>query len=909
MPRRPLHEMMDPIEGTMRMGGNSHSGTLPTTILIVDDMPENIGVLGELLRDAGYDVRAANSGAIALRYALLQPQPSLILLDIMMPEMDGHEVLRQLKEGALTRNIPVIFLTALDDPHSLARGLSEGAADYIPKPIQPEVVLARVATQLEVYRAREWLRNQNAFLEAEVDRRLAEARRIQDEAERTEAKLNHQRELILSSAAEGIFGMDADGVINFANPAAEALLGYDPGGLAGRSDRELFHDQDADSGLRQGDRLPTHGGNGRGMAIRSREEVFRRKDGTSITLEFTSTPVFEEGGVAGAVVTLQDISERKRYMAQLERKSNYDDLTGLPNRNLLNDRLQRSIEQPRDGDMQLAVMVLNLDRFKSLNDSLGHSAGDHVLQIVAKRLGMLTRKGDTLARLDGDEFVLVAEAPEAELATLLAQPILDRLAPHFSFADREFFLSGSIGIALFPKDGEDSDTLVRNATAAMLRAKAAGGNRMNFYAPEMNARSLQRLDMENGLRRALDTNELVVHYQPQLSLRTGEIIGAEALVRWQHPEKGLIMPGQFIALAEECGLILPLGEWVLRTACAQNKAWQDAGLPPITVAVNMSARQFAAQDVVKLAAATLAETGLNPAYLELELTESAVMADADAFIKTTEQLKGLSITLSIDDFGTGFSSLSYLKRFAIDRLKVDQSFVRDVTQDTNSAAIALAIISLAHSLKLSAIAEGVETEAQLNYLRRHNCDEMQGYYFSRPVAAGEFEAMLRERRRLVLPMADQVPSRTLLLIDDEPAILSSLKRLLRREGYTILTAESGTAGLDLLASTDVGVVISDARMPEMSGGEFLGRVREMYPDILRIMLSGYTDLKAVTTAVNSGELFSFLTKPWDDAELIETVRDAFRHHERRIRLHRPEPAGSPNSTNCNTDPKAPGDDR
>lgn len=865
----------------MLMNGNSTSGTLPTTVLIVDDMPENIGVLGELLRDAGYDVRAANSGPIALRYAALPPQPSLILLDIMMPEMDGFEVLRRLGESELTRNIPVIFLTALDEPQSVARGLRQGAADYIPKPIQPEVVLARVATQLEVYRAREWLRNQNAFLEAEVARRLAETRRIQDEAERTEAKLNHQRELILHSAAEGIFGIDAAGVITFANPAAEGLLGYEPGELPGHDAMEVFPAEGPEREQRRSDRLPTHTVDGSGIPIRNHEEVFRRRDGSPVTLEFTSTPVFEEGRPAGAVVTLQDISERKRYMAQLERKSNFDDLTGLPNRNLLNDRLQRSIEQPRDEAMQLAVMVLNLDRFKPLNDSLGHSAGDHVLQIVAKRLGTHIRKGDTLARLDGDEFVLVAESPEAELATLLAQPILESLEPPFSFADREFFLSGSIGIALFPKDGEDSDTLVRNATAAMLRAKAAGGNRFNFYAPEMNARSLQRLDMENGLRRALDTNELVVHYQPQLSLRTGEIIGAEALVRWQHPEKGLIMPGQFIALAEECGLILPLGEWVLRTACAQNKAWQDAGLPPITVAVNMSARQFAAQDVVKLAAATLAATGLDPGYLELELTESAVMADADAFIKTTEQLKGLSITLSIDDFGTGFSSLSYLKRFAIDRLKVDQSFVRDIVSDVNSAAIAQAIISLAHSLKLSAIAEGVETEAQLDFLRRRNCDEMQGFYFSKPVTAVEFEKMLFDRRKIEFSTVEQLPSRTLLLVDDEPGILSSLKRLFRREGYRILAADNGMTGLELLASNEVGVVISDARMPEMNGGEFLGRVREMYPNVLRIMLSGYTDLKAVTTAVNRGELFSFLTKPWDDAELVETVRDAFRHFERR----------------------------
>jgi EAL domain-containing protein (putative c-di-GMP-specific phosphodiesterase class I)/ActR/RegA family two-component response regulator len=434
---------------------------------------------------------------------------------------------------------------------------------------------------------------------------------------------------------------------------------------------------------------------------------------------------------------------------------------------------------------------------------------------------------------------------------------------------------------VFPKDGDEREALLRNAAASMIKAKSAGGNRYAFYTTAMNSRSLERLELENGLRRALAQGELVVYYQPQVSLRTGEMIGAEALVRWQHPERGLIMPSHFIALAEESGLIMPLGEWVLRTACAQNKTWQDLGLPAITVAVNMSARQFAAQNVVKLAADTLKTTGLAPNHLELELTESVVMADAEAFIKATEDLKGLSITLSIDDFGTGFSSLNYLKRFAIDRLKIDQSFVRDITTDVNSAAIAQAIISLGHHLKFAVIAEGVETEGQLNFLRRRDCDEIQGFYFSRPLPAAEFEQLLREQRRLTFATGAALPSRTLLLVDDEPNVLSSLKRLFHREGYTLLTAESGQEGLELLASHDVGVVISDARMPQMDGGVFLGKVRELHPQIVRMMLSGYTDLKAVTTAVNRGELFCFLTKPWDPAELIDTTRDAFRHYESR----------------------------
>jgi diguanylate cyclase (GGDEF)-like protein len=595
------------------------------------------------------------------------------------------------------------------------------------------------------------------------------------------------------------------------------------------------------------------------------------------------------GRLNGAVVTLQDRSERKRYLAELERKSNYDDLTGLPNRNLLNDRLDQAIARRRE-DALLAVLTINLDRFNSINDSLGRDAGNAVLNDVAQRLAAHVPPADTLARLDADEFVIAAEFSDPDATARLAQQLLAVLAQPFSQGSHEFFLTGSIGIAVFPKDGENRDLLLRNADAAMVKAKSGGGNRHAFYTSAMNSRSLERLELENGLRRAIDQGELLVYYQPQLSLRTGEIIGAEALVRWQHPERGLMMPSDFIPLAEDSGLIMPLGEWVLRTACAQNKAWQDLGLSPITVAVNMSARQFAAQDVVKLAADVLKSTGLAPNWLELELTESVVMADAEAFIKATDELKDLAITLSIDDFGTGFSSLSYLRRFAIDRLKIDQSFVRDITTDANSAAIALAIISLAHNLKFAVIAEGVETEAQLNFLRRRDCDEMQGFFFSRPVPATEFGQMLREQRRLTFATGAELQARTLLLVDDEPNILSALKRLFRREGYTILTAESGRAGLELLASHNVGVVISDARMPEMDGGVFLGKVREMHPHIVRMMLSGYTDLKSVTTAVNRGELFCFLTKPWEETELIDTTRDAFRHYESRLHAIPHEPA-------------------
>ena len=837
------------------------------TLLVVDDAPDNLGMLCEMLRDT-YAVRAASSGERALRIAAETPPPDLILLDIMMPGMDGYTVLERLRADPAMREIPVIFVTALDEMEDEARGLALGAVDYIAKPVRPAILKARVRTHLELKRMRDRFAEQNRHLESEVMRRI------------------RQRELILLSAGEGIFGVDPAGRINFINPTAAALLGYTREELLGRDAHTSFHHHhpDGTTPFAAEDCPLTHCLSGQ-YCVRDMETVFWRKDGTPLEAEFTCQPLRDNDAVRGAVVTFRDTGDKKRYLAEIERRSNFDGITGLPNRNLLTDRLAQGIARCRETGESFAVLLLNIDRFKSINDSLGHAVGDAVLREAGARLARCVPPGATLARIEGDEFVLATPVAGENSVPSLAQPLLDALTPPFADAGREFFLTASIGIALYPKDGENDDVLLQNAGAALARVKIAGGNAFQFYTAAMNARAVERLDMENGLRRAIDKDELLLHFQPQVSLKSGAIVGLEALVRWRRPDRGLVLPGEFIRLAEESGLIVPLGEWVLRAACVQNKAWQDAGLPAIPVAVNLSARQLAAQDVVELARRVLGETGLDAQYLELELTESMVMTDADAFVDATRRLRGLHITLSIDDFGTGFSSLSYLRRFAIDRLKVDQSFVREMTQDPSSAAIALAIVSLAHSLGLTAIAEGVENEAQLNYLRSHGCDEMQGYFFSRPLPADECAALLASGRRLDLGQGEAFPGSCILVVDDEPSILSALKRVLRREGYTVLTAPGGKEGLELLAAHEVGVVISDARMPEMPGAEFLGRVRELHPDTVRIMLSGYTDLDAITQAVNRGELFRFLAKPWDDRELVDTVRDAFRHYEIRRAHH------------------------
>ena len=851
------------------------------TLLIVDDVPENLAVLGELLRGAGYDVRAANSGPVALRYASAEPFPDLILLDVMMPEMDGHEVLLRLREDPRTAHLPVILVTAMDSPEDETEGLEKGAVDYITKPIVPSVVLARVRNQLDMKRVRDWLRDQNAYLEGEVARRLNEIRAVQDESERVQMQLNRRFELILDSAGEGICGVDVSGAINFINPAGARMLGYQRETLLGRDYHQLVHGSDADDAALSQSGSLLRWTIETGATLRDQADLFLHADGGRLPVECSCTPLLEDDRLLGAVIAWRDVSERMRYLQQIERKSNFDDLTGLPNRNLLSDRLARAVEMSREDGKPLAVVSLNLDRFKWVNESLGREAGDQALGLLSRRLRQVIASADTLARVEGDEFILVAEAGEHEVLSAYVQPIQDALSIPLCIDGREVVVSASIGIALAPKDGETGETLLRNAAAAMFRAKTEGGQGFRFYAPAMNARALERLELESGLRRAIVSGELVLHYQPQIDLRSGRIIGAEALVRWQDPRRGMVPPGDFIPLAEESGLIVPLGEWVLREACRQNHAWQIAGLTPVTIAVNLSARQFAACDVVALAETVLRETGLDPAYLELELTESAAMNDTTAFIEATRCLKALSISLSIDDFGTGFSSLSYLRRFKIDRfkidrLKIDRSFVNDMVHDPGSAAIATAIIALAHSLGLAVIAEGVETEAQLRLLCAHDCDEMQGFFFSRPLPAEAFEALLRDPRRLDYPLDGDATMQAMLLLDD-PDSCRALKRLFEPEGYRILAASDAREALDRLSNQPIGVVVVDAARLQGDVSLFMRRVRERCPDALCILL---TDQVSVMAEDQAG-IYRCLVKPWATAELREIVREASRRRPDR----------------------------
>ncbi|MDP2827315.1 MAG: EAL domain-containing protein [Sulfuricellaceae bacterium] len=533
----------------------------------------------------------------------------------------------------------------------------------------------------------------------------------------------------------------------YVNPAFERITGYSAEEALGKNGRFL-QNQDADQPELENIRRAV-------KEQRDGKALLRnyRKDGSLFWNELYISPVRNDAGQVTHYIGIQnDVTERKQYEEQLAYQSAHDTLTQLPNRNLAQDRLVQGIIFARRAGRQLALLFINLDNFKLINESLGHNLGDQLLQVMAQRISGCVRSGDTVARLGGDDFMIILpDVVQEAFVSHLADQVLAAVSQSVVIESHHLTVTCSIGISLFPRDGEDASTLLKNADAAMYRAKDQGRNGIQYYTAEINSRIFQRLMLENSLRVALERNEFALHYQPQVSLLSGQMIGMEALLRWRHPEMGMISPANFIPLAEETGLIIPIGAWVLHTACQQTKAWHDAGLPPVRVAVNLSARQFR-ENIPQLVEKALAESGLPPQYLELEITESAAMQHAESTEKTLTSLRDMGVRLSIDDFGTGYSSLSYLKRFPINKLKLDQSFVRDIITDPDDAAISMAIIALAHGMKLDVIAEGVETESQLSFLCSHGCDAIQGYYFSRPVASEQMEQLLRDGRRLVLPL-------------------------------------------------------------------------------------------------------------------------------------------------------------
>ncbi len=546
---------------------------------------------------------------------------------------------------------------------------------------------------------------------------------------------------IFEHATEGIFQTTPEGRYLNANPALARIYGH------ASPDDLIEHLHDIPSQLYV---LPQR--RAEFVKLMQEQEVVRnfesqvyRQDGSIIWISENARVVKNaDGSVQFFEGTVVDITERKQHEARLEYQASHDSLTGLPNRSLLRDRIEQAIgKAQRDGHL-VAVVFVDLDHFKLINDSLGHHVGDRLLLEVADRLVACVRSQDSVARQGGDEFVIVLteQHDENEIIAVVSR-LLEVISQPWVDEGQEYGLSCSVGVSCYPQDGDDPDALLRCADAAMYKAKASGRSTYHFYTPELNLAISERLELENSLRHALDRDEFRVYYQPRIDVASGRIIGAEALIRWDCPGKGIIPPDSFISIAEETGLIIPIGQWILQEACRQARAWQRAGLPPLNVSVNLSPIQFRHAGLVQSVAAALAQAELDPGCLELELTESFVMHDAERINVAMQSLKALGVDIAVDDFGTGYSSLSYLKRFPVDRLKVDKSFVRDIDSDPDDAAIVRAIITLGHALGLKVVAEGVETRAHLEFLCQHGCDEVQGYYFSRPVPAPELEALLR----------------------------------------------------------------------------------------------------------------------------------------------------------------------
>jgi diguanylate cyclase (GGDEF)-like protein/PAS domain S-box-containing protein len=663
--------------------------------------------------------------------------------------------------------------------------------------------------------------------------------------------------------------------VEYVNPAFELVTGFSAAEVSGRSLLVLCGDEREQLGFGEIREVLREGRAGHAILHN------HRKDGTPYWTEIHMAPVKDrDGAVSHFVAAAYDITATKKYEAELEFHANRDTLTGVANRNLLRDRLSQAIAFAERYGYPVWVLFVDLHRFQFVADTLGLAAGDMLLTKVAARLQAAVREADTVARMVADEFVIVlVEGADETLSPAVVQRIIDAVGQPLNLGEHDFTPSCSIGVAVYPADGMDTDTLIKNAGIAVYRAKEAGVDQFQFYTPAMNERLLERLRIEADMRTALERGQFMVYYQPQVDLRTGRIVGMEALVRWQHPELGMILPARFIGLAEETALIVPLGLWVMRTACLQAKAWQQAGLGHLRVAVNLSVRQFAQPDLVESISAILEESALEPHYLDIEVTESLVMDDVEQAVRILRALKALGVHLSIDDFGTGYSSLSYLKRFPVDVLKIDQSFVRDISTSADDAAIARSIITLAHSLRLRVVAEGVETLAQLAYLQRHACDQMQGYYFSPPVPGERFEQFLSECKCLPDEAGSAAARRqTLLIVDDDAAVVSALQKLLHQDGYHIVHASTAQAALELLALQEVPVMICDQRMPDISGSDFLATMLALYPHTLRIILSGYTGLDQVIDTINRGAIHRYFMKPWDNEVLRGNIRDAFEHY-------------------------------
>lgn len=693
------------------------------TILIVEDNPGDARLLHEMLREHGapaFELVNVASLAEAVAHLTLHPV-DLILLDLGLPDAQGRGVLTRIREAA--PYTPLVVLTGTDDGELAAAALQDGAQDYL------------VKGQID---ARGLVR----AIRYAIERKMMETEREAVEQALFEAK--ERAQVTLDCIGEAVACTNVAGNITFLNRIAENLTGWSFEEAEGKPMAEVIRIVNGDTHVAIPNPMERAIERDRIGHLPS-NSVLLRRDGIETPIEDSVAPIHDrDGNASGAVIVFRDVSESRAMARQMAHLAQHDFLTGLPNRMLLNDRVESAIAIAPRHLKKVAVLFLDLDGFKHINDSLGHPIGDLLLKSVADRLRDCVRASDTVSRQGGDEFVvLLSEVEYAEDAALSARRMLEAVAKPHNIRQHELHLTTSIGVAIFPDDGIDAETLVKNADTAMYQAKENGRQSYQFFKPVMNVRAVERQSTEEALRRALERNEFALRYQPKVDLHTGAITGAEALIRWTHPTRGLVPPGQFVPIAEECGLILPIGAWVLREACRQARAWIDAGLPVTTMAVNVSAMEFREERFLEGLTEILEETGLDPQVLELELTESVLMKRAEATASLLRTLRDRGVKVAIDDFGTGYSSLSYLRKFPVDALKIDQSFIQQIAAAGEDAAIVMAVIGMARNLKLRVVAEGVETLDELVFLQQHRCDEAQGYYFSRAVTPGAFATLLQ----------------------------------------------------------------------------------------------------------------------------------------------------------------------
>jgi diguanylate cyclase (GGDEF)-like protein/PAS domain S-box-containing protein len=687
---------------------------MTTVVLLVEDDPGDARLLLEMFANQAQDTELRHATCMSdAEKHLAGGAVDILFLDLGLPDAQGLGALRRVR--AVAPDIPLVLLTELKDDSVISQALHEGAHDYL------------VKGQIE---ARDLFR---ALRHARERKTLEDL--LSAEKERTEVALN--------SVGDGVICTDASGNITFINLVAQTMTGCSRQRAAGRPMAEVIRILD-DSGREATANLIELAVSQNRTVHLPPNGILIRHDGREIPIEDTATPTRDrEGRATGAVSVLRDMTAARAIAAQIAQSAEHDILTGLPNRMLLNDRIGRAIVLARLHMQHVAVLALDLDGFKYINDSMGHPLGDKLLQSIAKRLAGCVRRCDTVSRQGGDEFVVLLDGiRQQEVAAATASRLLRAVAETHSIDRHALHVTTSIGVSIYPNDGLDAQTLIQNADTAMYHAKEFGRRSYQFFNPAMNARAVERYSIEESLRCALERDEFAVHYQPKIDLRTGAITGAEALLRWTHPTRGPIAPGQFIPVAEECGLILPIGNWVLRQACRQARAWTDAGLPPATVAVNVSAIQLRDENFLQDLFATLGETRLDPRSLELELTESILVKRVDSTSAILRIVRDRGVQVSLDDFGTGHSSLSYLRTLPIDAFKIDQSFVRQITTRGDVASMVTAVINMGRSLKLRVVAEGVETQDELRFLLANECDEAQGYYWSRALPAAQFAKLL-----------------------------------------------------------------------------------------------------------------------------------------------------------------------